>query len=370
MTKLAVARFRAKIERICSAAADARTLRMQVLEELRRAIGFDAYVWLITDPDTAVGSSPLADVPCLPELPRLITLKYLSVVNRWTILASQDVPVGLLTKTTEGDRTLSLVWRDLLSNYGVRDVASTVFADRFGCWGFLDLWRDDAREVFSDEDAALLADIAPLVTRALRECQARTFVAPAVADRRELGPAVLLLDDELTITGQTAATQTWLQLLVPAPEGHTPIPASVYNVAAQLLAVERGVDRNRPAARVHLAGGFWVTLRAARVSRQGSADAGSIAVTIEETSPVDRLEVFSRAAALTARETELLGYLATGSDTRDLASRMFLSEHTVQDHLKSIYSPRHRRIAGACFSPALWARSRSRSGGPRWRTRP
>jgi hypothetical protein len=52
-----------------------------VLAVLRLAIGFDAYVWLLTDPETLVGSAPLADVPCLPELPRLIRLKYLTTVN-------------------------------------------------------------------------------------------------------------------------------------------------------------------------------------------------------------------------------------------------------------------------------------------------
>ena len=46
-----------------------------------------------------VGSAPLADVPCMPELPRLIRLKYLTPLNRWTGL---DVPVGLLGVATGG----------------------------------------------------------------------------------------------------------------------------------------------------------------------------------------------------------------------------------------------------------------------------
>ena len=48
---------------------DARTLRLELLEELRQMVPFDAYAWLLTDPETSVGSSPLAAVPCLPELP-------------------------------------------------------------------------------------------------------------------------------------------------------------------------------------------------------------------------------------------------------------------------------------------------------------
>jgi hypothetical protein len=69
--------------RLCGSLADARrTLRLELLEELRRMVLFDAYAWVLTDPETSVGSSPLADVPCLPELPR--RLKYLTEVNRCT----------------------------------------------------------------------------------------------------------------------------------------------------------------------------------------------------------------------------------------------------------------------------------------------
>ena len=52
-------------------------------------------------------------------------------------------PVGLLREAAGGDLVRSRVWREVMSRYAVGDVASVVFADRFGCWGFLDLWRDD-----------------------------------------------------------------------------------------------------------------------------------------------------------------------------------------------------------------------------------
>ena len=44
------------------------------------------------------------------------------------------------------------------------------------------------------------------------------------------------------------------------------------------------------------------------------------------------------ASALTAREKELLGMLASGvSGTDDLAKRLFISQKTVKNHLASIY---------------------------------
>ena len=63
-------------------------------------------------------------------------------------------------------------------------------------------------------------------------------------------------------------------------------------------------------------------------------------MTIETTAPPDRTEVFARAFELTSR-AELLGHLVAGSDTRRVAEEMFVSDHTVQDHLK-IKASRYR----------------------------
>ncbi len=336
--------------RVCESVGDARTLRLQLVDELRRAVGFDAYAFLLTDPETAVGSAPLADVPCLHELPRLIRLKYLTDVNRWTTL--DDAPVALLQETTRGEPSRSLVWRDLLSRYGIGDVASSVFKDRFGCWGFLDLWRSGTAARFTEDEAAFLTGITAPVTIALRRSQASTFVVRRTR-RPRLGPVVLLLSHSLHVLGQTPETQEYLRVLVPPAAGSPPIPASAYNVAGQLLAVEAGVDLNPPSARVHLSDGLWLTLRAARIGDTGPAEHRDIAVSIEETPPTERVALFARAFACSPRESELLGHLAAGSDTREVARRMFLSEHTVQDHLKSIFAKTSTHNRRTLMSRAL-----------------
>jgi DNA-binding CsgD family transcriptional regulator len=223
-------------------------------------------------------------------------------------------------------------------------VASAVFADQFGCWGFLDLWRDDTREPFDATAAEFIASISSSLTTALRLSQARTFIAPATPQRRGLGPVVLTLDDDLRITSRTAASEAWLDLLLPADHEQRGVPASVSNVGAQLLAAEAGVDDHPASARTHLADGFWLTLRAARLAsdwpapRSQSPGAATVVVTIEESSSTERLDLFARAFGLTAREFELLGLLATGNDTRAMARTMGVSEHTIQDHLKSIFA--------------------------------
>ena len=300
----ALTRARERIESLAAprpgtAPPDAMNLRRQVLAILREVIDFDAYVWLLTDPVTTVGAAPLADVPCLPELPALIKAKYATPVNRWTALRHPAAPVGRLYDAVDGDLARSLVWREVMSRYAVGDVASVVFADQFGCWGFLDLWRTAAREPFSAANAAFLASAAAPLTTALRRCQARTFVAAAPEGRPSPGPVVLMLDDDLRITSRTAASQDWLDLLLPPQPDERAIPASVYNVAAQLLAAEAGIDDHPASTRVHLASGFWLILRAARLAADEPAGQGPDKVVAARPPSSSRSRRLPRPAGLT-----------------------------------------------------------------------
>lgn len=314
---------------VCRSAADIRTLRLGVLDEFRRRVGFDDFVWLLTDPATEVGSDPLADVGSVfAVLPRLIELKYSTTVNRWTLL---DVPVAGLLAATGGRPERSAVWRELLSDHGVTDVASVVFRDRFGCWAFLDLWRRGA--TFDEGELSVLAAEVDAVTAGIRRCARQTFATSATgpAGASRSGPGVLVLSSDLSVRAQTEDTERFLRALVPPDGAARAVPAGAYNVAAQLLAGERGVDPHPPHARVRLPEGVWLRFRAARIG-------DDIAVTIEPATSSDRCDLIARSSGLTSRETELLQRVAAGGDTRALARQMHVSEHTVQDHLKAIFA--------------------------------
>lgn len=344
------ARSRAQIVRLCRTPGTGRALRLGVIEELRRVVGFDAYAWVLTDPATSVGVAPLADVPWLPELPRQIRLKYLSRLNRWTALG--DARVARLQAATGGDLSKSLVWNELLARYDVHDAASVVFADQFGCWAFLELWRSTAR-AFTATEEDFLRDIAGPLTSALRRCQATTFAIRPERDPPGVGPVVLLLSPELEVRSQTPETMDYLRVLVPPDEGNRPVPAAAYNVAAQLLATEAGVDPNQPAARVHLSGCRWMTVRAARIDGPAPRHERDIAVTIEETPAAQRVDMFARACGLSPREREILNHLVAGSDTREIARQMLLSQNTVQDHLKSVFNKTSTHSRRTLLSRAL-----------------
>ena len=315
------------MQRLCSGTLDAKELRERALIELRRTVPFDAHVWTLTDPVTRVGTSPLADIPGLswPELPALVQARYLSEGTRWTDLTS----------------TCVATWRH------TAEVLTAVFADRFGCWAWLDLWRTSGPP-FTSGERDLIAAVVPALTAALRKAQARTFAtAPSTAP--PAAPAVLVLGADLQVRVGTPAARDALHRLNPPDDPavvEQAIPAAAYNLAAALVAAENGVPVGPPWSRVHLGAGRWVTLRAAR-----TAPDDGIAVTIEEATPAERLEIFALAHGLTPREREVLAELVTGTDSRHLARRLVLSEHTVNDHIKAILAK-----TGAPTRPTLLAR--------------
>lgn len=279
-------------------------LRERVLDVLRVAVPFDAHVWPLTDPVTGVGTSPHAEVPMLawPALPLLVRNRYVDPGH---------------------------AWREQVAALGVRDTTTVALADRFGEWGWLELWRCGGD--FSEAESVLLEALVGTLTRAVRETQARTFVEDA--ERLELsGPAVLLLSPALDVLSQTPTAGVALRQLNPPGEEPIPdpIPAAAINVGAALLAREAGRAVGAPWSRVHLGGGCWVTLRAERMS-----DAG-IAVTIETSTPAERREVFALAHGLSPREREVLARLCAGADSRAIARELVLSEHTVNDHVHAV----------------------------------
>lgn len=335
-----------RAEAVCARGLTAKELREALLGELRPHVPYDGHVFALTDPVTNVASSPHADVPMLPwdRLPELIRWRYLTQVNRSDRLLGH--PAASLLTATESPED-SLVWRHVQRDLGIVDSASVAFGDRFGAWGFLELLR--TARPFAQAELDVLTAVAPCVATGLRRAVARTFAEPASAPGAT-GPAVLVLGPDLAVRSQTDAAATALMRLLPPDEPIPPIPAAAYNVGAALIAQEAGVPVGEPWCRVHLGGNRWVTVRASRLGQD-------VAVSIEPSTATERMDLFSRAHGLSGRESEILGLLVVGLDTREIAGQLFLSEHTVTDHVKALLAKtgartRQRLLAGVIGAAA------------------
>lgn len=326
-----------RVAALGQARLDSHAYRCGVLSELQAVVGHDAWIWPLADPVTTVGVAPMALGPFAGELPALISLRYRTPVNRWTALPGNPSRAVSLKQATGGEPARSALW-PLLSRYGVVDVLSVAFADRWGLWGWLELWRGPGQLDFSRREAQQLQSMAVPIATGLRECFAREFQrgamdGPASGHRQ----AVLVLADDLSIVSQTESAAPWRELLQRAPRPHQGVPAEVLNVAAQLLAVECGVDAHPARSRVHVGGGVWASLSAARMKTGDAGATAPIAVTIQDALPSERIEVFERSFALSQRESQLLELAAAGHDTAALARAMAISRYTVQDVFKSLF---------------------------------
>jgi DNA-binding CsgD family transcriptional regulator len=312
---------------------DRDAMRVEAIGLLRTAIGFERWCTLVLDPDTLVLGQGIGHNDWSAELPRLNLLAAGGEdVNSPGLLARSRDPVGVLSAATGGDLLRSTRWRDVLEPYGVGDELLCVATDELGSWGDVILYRDSDDPPFDSEDAQLMRRASSLLARGLR----RHAVAPREGVvRAPSGAGVLLLDAGLGVSGWTGAARDWFAALSPpgAPvvDG---IPPFVWNVVGRLLALERGDDPGRPATmRARTADGRWAVIEAARL--EGTA--AGVAVSIRPAGVEDVLGLLSRASGLTPRERALVALLVEGLDTRELAARLFISRHTVQDHLKSVF---------------------------------
>ncbi|MBP2411288.1 hypothetical protein JOF48_000087 [Arthrobacter stackebrandtii] len=252
-----------RVEELGGAGLESHAYRAGVLGELHAVVGHDAWVWPLADPVTTVGVAPMAQGPFAGELPALISLRYRTAVNRWTALPVNPSRAVSLKQRVGDVPGRSALW-GFLSRYGVVDVLSIAFADRWGLWGWLELWRGQGRSDFSIAEAQGLQTMSAAIATGLRNCSAREFQGGApdgfTSGHRQ---AVLVLDEELSIVGQTESAALWLDLLQRAPRPYNGVPAEVLNVAAQLMAVECGVDAHPARSRVHVGSGVWASLSAA-----------------------------------------------------------------------------------------------------------
>jgi DNA-binding CsgD family transcriptional regulator len=287
---------------ICSQRCSDRVLRERLVALLAERLPFAGHVFALSDPVTGVASSPHATVPMLPweELPELIRRRYLTA-----------------------DRAAWLAW---LAHLGVTDTVRVAFGDRYGSWGWLELWRTAGE--YDDRDRALLDRLAATVTAGLRAAAARTFAADPDG-LPPVGTGVVVLDDRLRVRDQTDAAAAALLRLLPPDEPMPPIPAAAYNAGAALLAREAGRWPAEPSARVHLGGSRWVSVRAARLG-------ADVAVSIAPATPEERTDLFARVHGLSPRETEVLGLAVHGLDSRQVAELLCIARTTAEDHLKAL----------------------------------
>jgi DNA-binding CsgD family transcriptional regulator len=195
---------------------------------------------------------------------------------------------------------------------------------------------------FGDQETALVEALTPALAAVTRRSTAASVRGAAVSSSPP--PAgVLVLDADLDVRASTAGARQWLAQFVPPhlPFAELAALGVVFNVASRVLARDTvaaragAPDAHLPArARVRAATGVWAIVEADALDPLDN----TVAVTIRPAAAADILDLRLLAYDLTARERDIVALLLDGSDTRTLSERLYLSPHTIQDHLKSIFA--------------------------------
>jgi DNA-binding CsgD family transcriptional regulator len=336
-------RCRERLERLSESRFDSEAVRGEAILELQRTIGFDRWCWPLADPETAVPLSGLAEHDYGPYLPRALELEFSGgdFVAK-PFVARHERAVAGLSAETGGDLARSRRWDEVLRRVGIGDIAVAACRDELGCWGWIEAYRDAADRAFDEDELELLADVARTTAPPLRRSRAQ--VRDSATEPTASG--VLVLDEHLSVRASSDAARTWIAALPAAAmfTGWGMLPPVVYPV------VTMARTRGQAHALERTADGRWLMIEATTV-----ADAGNdqIAVIFRGATAAETFDILCRAYALTRRERDVVRAVSVGSDTRAIAERLFISRHTVQDHLKSIFDKtgvRSRRELLATFN--------------------
>jgi DNA-binding CsgD family transcriptional regulator len=136
-------------------------------------------------------------------------------------------------------------------------------------------------------------------------------------------------------------------------------------VAGRALRTTEGYDDPGEVAlaRVLSRSGTWIILHGTSLVASGSRRA---AVIVEPAHPARIVPLLMSAYGLTEREQEVTQLVLSGDSTAQIAERLFVSPHTVQEHLKKIFEKTfvrsRRELVGKVFFAHYEPRFRDNEG--------
>jgi DNA-binding CsgD family transcriptional regulator len=328
---------RLEIIRLCHSGLDSRTLRAELLQRLRKRIPFDYAYFSTTDPATQFGtSSVLVEEPPSWCMSVYLENEFLQDdFNKFSDMVRDHVPVGILSEATKGELQRSQRYRDMLTPMAMEDELRAIFVTNAACWGTLCLHRERSKFDYTSADAAYMAQLAPHIADGLRKA---LLLDDDPLTTTPDGPGVLILSDDLSIVASTAAAEYWLNELRETEQADRyTLPITVRSVVASLQALERGLVTadSTPKLRLRTRSGHWLVLYASRLRK--SDNESQISVIFEVAQPAEIAPLIMQAYALTKREGEITQCVLLGWSTAEIAARLHISPHTVQDHLKAIF---------------------------------
>jgi len=315
--------------------------RYEAVEVLHSAIGFDAWNWTLIDPGAKLPTRDLGEsvIPAgamrrfCQLLPEGWDIGRLPTCDKPAHVASQHAQraVTVLSEATGGDLSRDPGWREIFRPEGVRDHMRALLVADGTCWAQLHLGRLSIGRPFSDADAEFVAGVAPMLAARLRN----GLRGPGIrsGNRSVPLPGTIIMDEHQAVVAATEQAWRWVDRLgVPRRSDSEPLPGFLY-VVVNRVATSPAQPKTPVLVRLQAADGCWVVVRVAPLIGRASG----YAITIEAAHRSDLAPLLMRAWSLTPREQDVARLVIDGLSGQEIGRVLYISPHTVRDHVKSIY---------------------------------
>lgn len=333
MGQYARERARRRIAELAGAGLDLASFWRECTEPVSTAVPhYLGPCWFTLDPASLLATSHIQEG--LPEIPRewLAMEYYEDDFNKMADVARSDMGVATLHESTGGNPRRSPRYEQAILPYGVdQEMIAALRTPTGEVWGALGLYREPDRPMFDADDMAFMRAISPLLAAGARR---GLLMGEATDPEGPEAPGLVILDEDWAVESTTPGVERWLRELPGGEAGQ--LPAAVLTVAGQAKRSAFGAERPGEIAfaRVLSTAGRWIVLHGATLMSGGSR---RVAVIVEAAHPARIAPLLMAAYQLTDREQEVTRLVLQGHSTRDIADSLFISTHTVQQHLKSVF---------------------------------
>jgi DNA-binding CsgD family transcriptional regulator len=371
-------RAKERIDQLAGRGLDLVTFWREATDAIAPAIPFYLTPCFYTmDPASLLATSHYHDG--LPEIPHeWLALEYYEEdFNKMSDVARSPSGVCTLRQATGGDVSRSAKYRVSMQPFGAdQEVLSGLRTSSGEVWGILALYREPAQPEFDREELALLKALSGSLAEGARR---GLLIAEATEPDGPEAPGLIVLRDDWELESLTPGVERWLEDLPDGDWDAGKLPAAVLSVAgrARRSAEAPEAPGEVAFARVLSRSGRWMMLHGASLVSDGRR---RIAVIVEPAHPARITPLLMAAYGLTEREQEVTRLVLQGESTTQIAERLVLSPHTVQEHLKRVFEKtgvRSRRdLVGKVFFAHYEPRVRDNErrtimeqplrGGPMW----
>jgi DNA-binding CsgD family transcriptional regulator len=322
------------ITQLCAHGLAPLELLTAVAQRVRQVVPYAAAGWQMIDPATLLPTGGFAqNVDPATHLQLIDNELTGGDFVAFTAVGRSRTPVATLRQATAGRLTRSTRYRTINAAAGWSDELRTVFRTGATCWGQGCLARAEGEPAFSARDAAFLAAIAPSLGAGLRHGLVLDHARSSEPDAD--APGLVVLQDDGSVEAISDSALDWLGRL---PDEGLNLPSVVYEVARRArLHADTGNPGPLARARVRLPSGAWVAVSGSRLHPVGPGAPRTVVV-LEPAKPADLAPLIVQAYQLSPRERQITEMLVRGLPLTQIAATLWLSQHTIRDHIKAIYA--------------------------------